>query len=418
MNEHIERGRVLIQQHRADLAEGELRLGLAQDPQDAWGHVLLSTCLRISKRPAEALDEARRAIHVDPEMPLAHYCHARALDDLERFDEAHAAIDEAIRLDPLDADYHSAKGGLFYQQRSWADARRCAERGLAQDPENVDCHNLLSLSLVKLGLKTEAVDAARQALARAPENAGAHAVQGWNYLEQGLPDQALEHFREALRLDPTLEAARSGMVEAMKARYLLYRWMLRYFLWMGKLSGAAQWGVIIGLVVGSRILRAVLDANPSLAPVLVPLALLYFAFFYMSWVADPLSNLLLRLSKFGRYALSVEEVRATNWFGAFLALALAGALAGAVTHDMRAVLFAAWAASMTIPAAIAFRPENRRSRSLPILAVTLGLVGLGALVSYSIVGAEISPTDTLFTIYLLGWVGITWFGNTRWFKEH
>ena len=60
-------------------------------------------------------------------------------------------------------------------------------------------------------------------------------------LHQAQPKAALEHFREALRLDPNLQYAQAGIVEALKARNPIYRWMLGYFLWMGRLSDRAKW---------------------------------------------------------------------------------------------------------------------------------------------------------------------------------
>jgi len=44
------------------------------------------------------------------------------------------------------------------------------------------------------------------------------------------------------------------MVEALKARNVIYRVMLRYFLWMARLSAKAQWAVVIGMYVGTRLL--------------------------------------------------------------------------------------------------------------------------------------------------------------------
>ena len=61
------------------------------------------------------------------------------------------------------------------------------------------------------------VGKAMEALGRNPENAHTNANQGWSLLHGGQPGKALEHFREALRLDPDLEFARAGMVEALKA---------------------------------------------------------------------------------------------------------------------------------------------------------------------------------------------------------
>ncbi|MDB5311521.1 MAG: tetratricopeptide repeat protein [Gemmataceae bacterium] len=46
---------------------------------------------------------------------------------------------------------------------------------------------------------------------------------GWALLHARQPAEALTHFREALRLDPTNEWARDGLIEALKARYWVYR---------------------------------------------------------------------------------------------------------------------------------------------------------------------------------------------------
>jgi hypothetical protein len=134
-------------------------------------------------------------------------------------------------------------------------------------------------------------------------------------LHRGDHRGALEHFREALRLDPELEWARAGIVEALKARYLLYRVMLRFFLWMGRQSTVAQWVVILGFVFGRRILADLARSHPALAPFLFPVLALSFAFLLLTWIASPLFNLLLRLNHFGRLALSREQRIASNWIG-------------------------------------------------------------------------------------------------------
>ena len=136
--------------------------------------------------------------------------------------------------------------------------------------------------------------------------------------------EILEHFREALRLDPTLEYARLGMIEALKARYWLYRQVLGYFLWLGRLSVQVRWGLMIGLLVLQRVVATIARDNPGLQPVLDPLLIAYIAFVLTTWTAVPLSNLFLRLNRFGRHALSPAQRQASNWVGVFVVLALAG----------------------------------------------------------------------------------------------
>ena len=108
------------------------------------------------------------------------------------------------------------------------------------------------MALVQLGRKDEADHTLGSALANDPENALTHANQGWAFLHRGDHERALEHFREALRIDPELDWARIGIVEALKARYLIYRFMLRFFLWMSRKGTAARWVILLGFVFGRR----------------------------------------------------------------------------------------------------------------------------------------------------------------------
>src|SRR3712207_7475219 len=54
-----------------------------------------------------------------------------------------------------------------------------------------------------------------------------HANRGWQEAHRGNYEQAMAHFREALRIDASLEWAREGVVEVLKARNPVYRVMLR-----------------------------------------------------------------------------------------------------------------------------------------------------------------------------------------------
>ena len=322
MNPNLERGLLLYQQSRHEMAESEFRQALAADPHDAYAHALLGLCLAEREQFNEATAEARQAIHLAPDSAFAHYAHARVLYDRNHYREALSAIQEAIGLDSTDADYFSLLAAIHFDEKRWPDTLEAAEQGLQLDPEHVGCTNLRAMAMVKLGRRAEAGATIDAALAKAPENAMTHANQGWTYLEKGEPKKALEHFREALRLDPENDWARSGIVEALKARNIIYAVMLKYFLFMSKLSSGAQWGIILGGYFGSRILGGLAKSNPDLAPWVLPLRILYIAFVVLTWTAYPMFNLMLRLNRFGRLALTREQTIETNWIGAVFLLAM------------------------------------------------------------------------------------------------
>ncbi len=322
INPNLQRALLLLQQSRHEQAEGELRQALAHEPQDAYPHALLALCLTQREKFEDATAEAQQAIHLAPDFPFAHYAHARVLYDRNHYPEARAAIEEAIRLDSTDADYFALLAMIHFDEKRWPEALAAAEQGLQFDSEHIGCTNLRAMALVKLGRRAEAGATIDAALARNPDNATTHANQGWTLLEKGEARKALEHFREALRLDPENDWARRGIIEALKARNLIYAAMLKYFFWMSKLSRRAQWGIVLGGYFGSRLLGAVADSYPGLAPWVLPLRIFYVAFAVLTWTAYPVFNLLLRLNRFGRLALTPQQTVESNWVGASLLLAL------------------------------------------------------------------------------------------------
>lgn len=340
MTIHLDRAHVLLAQSRHDLAEKELRQELSGDADNAMAHALLALCLGERKEFDEATQEAKQAIALAPDEPYFHYVLASVLDLRDWLDEAEASVKEAIRLDPQEPDYFSLQASIHFQQRRWQDALESAELGLQIDAEHVESNNMRAMALVKLGRKAEAGQTIESALARDPDNAITHANQGWTLLEQRQHVKAMEHFREALRLDPDLEWARAGIVEALKARHFIYRWMLMYFFWMSKLSYKVQWALVIGGYIGQRILRQLANDNPAWAPLIWPVIIAYLAFVIMTWTATPLFNLLLRLNRFGRLALSREQIAASNWFGACILTALTVAALAILTNEPIAFLAA------------------------------------------------------------------------------
>lgn len=412
MNVNLERALLLYQQSRYELAEPELRQALAAEPQDAYAHALLGLCLAHREQFADATAETRQAIHLAPDFPFAHFAHARVLFDRNRFAEALPAVNEAIRLEPEDSDQYALLANLHLRESRWREALRAAEQGLQFDPEHVGCTNLRAIALVKLGRKAEAGRTIDTALAKNPDNALTHANQGWTLLEQSQPKQAAEHFREALRLDPQNDWARRGIIEALKAQNFIYALMLKYFLWMAKFSRRGQVGILLAAYFGNRILVAVAQANPGLAPSIWPLRILYLAFALMTWLAYPLFNLLLRLNRFGRLVLSRDQTVATNWFGLCLLLALLGlAGCGLRGFDSPWLIMALVFGLLLLPVSAVFKCSAGWPRqAMAALTIVVALLGLVALARFFI-DPESPLSSDLLQGFVVGVVASTWAGN-------
>ena len=393
---------MLLDQSRPEMAEQELRMALADVPDDALAHALMARCLTAQKKYAEATEEAQLAVHLAPDEPYTHYCLSLVLEDRNYLPQAVAAVEEALRLDPHQADYYARLAGLQINQRKWAEALATAEQGLGIDPEHSACTNLKAVALVKLGRKDQAGRAVEAALERNPEDAYSHANMGWTLIEQGNHAAALEHFREALRLEPELEWAREGMVEALRARYFIYRIMLGWFLWMQKLGSTAQWGIIVGLYVANQVLHRMADANPALKPWIMPLLVAYGLFAFMTWISHPAFNLLLRLSRFGRMVLSREEIITSNWVGLLL-LGVAVNLVAFLATGNWAFIWGALAFGLCVPAVShVYHCEKgwpRVAMILIALAVFLcGAVTSAGFLALPFVAGELQPLLALLAV--------------------
>ncbi len=376
MSANLQRAMILMQQSRLDLAERELRTAVVENPEDGLPHALLSMCLTDLNRHSEATDEAHEAIRLAPDLDLAHYALAHVLVERRRPVEAEAAIQEALRLDPGDADYHALLARILIDRRRWAEALEAADRGLSFDAEHVGCNNLRAVALVQLGRREEAGRTIGSALERDPEDPLSHANLGWTLLHEGKPNEAMPHFRETLRLDPNQEWARAGIVEAMKARNPIYRLMLGYALWMGRLGRQAQWLVLLALIFGRRILSGIAADQPQWAPLINVAILALFGFVVLTWIAYPLFNLLLMTSKFGRLALSGEQRTGAYWLGTYLlALAVSAAL-GFALGDGRWLVLAVDFGLLLLPVGGTFQCPVGWPRTV-MMAVTLLLTLLG-----------------------------------------
>jgi tetratricopeptide (TPR) repeat protein len=406
---NMQKASLLIEQRRFRDAEDLIRSELERSPENAHALVLLALALSAQEKHAEALGPASRAVGIAPFYPFGFYVLALVLHHLDQEKEALSVIQQALRMEPGNAIYHHLHGNILAAMSNWQEALAAARKGLALAPEDVDCKNLEARALVFLGEQDVAEHIITTNLMQDPENAHTFANLGWSELHAGKYGQALEHFKEALRINPNYEWARVGVIEALKARNGIYRPILRYLLWMNRLSGQTRWALVIGLWVFTRLLSQIAKTNPGLASVITPVIYLYIAFVYISWISRPLFNLFLRLDKFGRLALSREEISNSNWLGlcVFSGVGILGA--GWLTHSGLLQLVGLMALGMAFPVAALFYRHKKASRRI-IIAYCIGLLLLG-IATVFMAFYDPARVDSFAYFYLLGIVLFTWLAN-------
>jgi tetratricopeptide (TPR) repeat protein len=315
---HRARAWLLYQQSRYEQALAELGRAFEEAPDDAEAHALASLCEANRDRVPESRRHAEAAIREAPDVSFSHYAMAVSLLKGNRYEDALAAAERALELDTEDVTNHALVATVHLVSKRYEEAIAAADRGLLIDPEDLPCTNVRAQALMASGRKGEAASALEDALADDPDSDMTHANLGWAHLRAGDPKRAKKHFVEALRLDPENDWARAGLAEALKAKNVVYRWMLKWYLWVGAMPAKTQWMLIIGLWLLFRVSRSISKSAPALAPWLVPLQIAYVLFCAMTWLADPVFNLLLLLDREGRYALAPRARRGAIAVGLLL----------------------------------------------------------------------------------------------------
>jgi tetratricopeptide (TPR) repeat protein len=312
--------------------------------------------------------------------------------------EAEQSIRSAISMHPRNPDYFGLLAAVKCDQKEFSKGLEYANEGLAIDPDNLQCLNMRAHALFKLDKKDEAYETIREALNHDPENDVTHANLGWGLLERGDHKKALTHFREALKINPNSDSAKAGLIQGLKARYVFYRWFLRYAFFVTNLKGKYQWALIIGLYIGIQIINKIADSDPQLATILKPIVYVYIAFALSTWIVTPLTNLFLRLNVYGRFALSKDQIQASNFVGVAFFAAVA-ALIGYLINGSDVLLSTVIVgASLMIPFSSMFGHERPSTRKIFIgLAFFLAFLGILHIVEVAMLG-----TAGLLSIYAIG----------------
>jgi len=409
----VSRARLLIGQRRYEEANQVLSELLGQHPNNSSILAMSSEVALELKQTKRAEELITSALAIDPDAPYLYYIQSNVMLHLKKYDAAEKALEQATILDPEDADYFALWASVKLVRKQFKDALRLADQALELDPENLMGLNARSTALLKLDKKEDSFKTIEGALREDPNNAYTHSNYGWSLLEKGDHKKALEHFKEALSNDPNLGMAQAGMMEALKAKYIIYRLFLKYSFWMSNLTAKYQWGVIIGFYLAFRGLRMLAQSNETLQPYLTPILFILGLIAFSTWVMTPLSNLFLRLNKFGKHLLQKHELQSANFVGLSAATMLVGVVLFLIQGEIQWLTIAAYGFVMMVPFSVMFSPSKYKG-ALLIYSIAMAAVGLMAIT------AAITTGDifNLFSmIFLGGFFLFQWIANFLLIKE-
>jgi tetratricopeptide (TPR) repeat protein len=372
------RAQAMYANKRYDLAVRELQTALQEDPSDGLAFVLLADSLALLRRPAEARAASDRALELVPDSPTAWTVRANVLNCAHQFAAAEEAATTAIRMQPQNPWNFEIRARSRMQLGRTREALKDADHSLALRPGKASVHALRASILTRLGNEDDAVTATTSALQLDPESAEAHAALGWQFLHSGDTRRALDELREALRIHPDSPYARAGLVQALKARNPAYAAVLRPMLWSWRRGFTRAWP-LVGIFLLAQVVAVASSDGSAAGTVATTVSIGCVIVLYVMWTASPLFNFVAWLSPDGRHVFRTREVRAGATVAAVTGVAIAAAVAWAVTGDAAWRTFALFT-PCTAPGLVAcFQTPRGRRRSVvrAVFALALAAEALG-----------------------------------------
>ncbi|NMM48150.1 tetratricopeptide repeat protein [Marinigracilibium pacificum] len=360
-NDTLDTIETLIINEKYDHALNKIEQAFHEGSDDPYLYALKARIYNNKENYKGAIDLINKAISENPEEDYFLFIKAQIKYNQSDFSEAEHYIRESIQQFPH-SHYFSLLTAILFKQKKYKEAEKSALKGLELDAENEECRNLLALIYNITGKKDIAKNHIDGLLEQNPENDFAHVNAGYQELAKGNYKKAKEHYATALMIDPTSEVAKSGMLEAVKSSNFLYRWILKYQIWLSTLSKGVRIAFLIGLVVIVQVV-----------PVLIPF---YLVLIFSTWFIGPVSDVILLIDKYARNLLE-KKTYVSAIINAGLYLIAIVSLTAGFTIDTSFLVLGFSIMLATIPI-YKIDTISNTIKSIINIGIVLAFIGLGA----------------------------------------
>jgi Flp pilus assembly protein TadD len=150
---------------QAEIASLERAVGI--DPKFTRAWLWLGEIYKFRRQQDLALQAYRKALEVDPTLPVSYKALASTLIGMRKYDDALPLLQALVKAAPDDVDGPIGLGAVLLVLKRYAEAASALESAAKLNPQRADVHKQL----------------------------------GWAYLLAGLDDEALAAYQKALELD-------------------------------------------------------------------------------------------------------------------------------------------------------------------------------------------------------------------------
>ena len=151
--------RMLLRQGFEPVAEEDVKKAIALDPKLPLAHHLLGEIYLFQSKIPESIAEFQKELEINPGYAGAYYKLADAYSRIQKFEDAERLLQRSIWLDATSTGPYILLGKVLAKKGETELAVRALQRALAMDPNNPIPHHLLGQAYREMG---RAADAERE----------------------------------------------------------------------------------------------------------------------------------------------------------------------------------------------------------------------------------------------------------------
>ncbi len=148
--------RMLLRQDFVPVAEEYAKKAVVLDPKLPLAHSLLGELYLYKSRLPEAIEQFQKELELNPGDAAVYYKLADAYSRLQKYEEAERLLQRSIWLDATSTGPYILMGKVLEKKGETALAVRALQRAIAMDPNNPMPHHLLGQAYRELGRADEA----------------------------------------------------------------------------------------------------------------------------------------------------------------------------------------------------------------------------------------------------------------------
>ncbi len=148
--------RMLLRQDFGPVAEEYAKKAVELDPKLPLAHSLLGELFLYKSRLPEAIEQFQKELELNPGEAAVYYRLADAYSRLQKYEEAERLLQRSIWLDATSTGPYILMGKVLEKKGETALAVRALQRAIAMDPNNPMPHHLLGQTYREMGRTEEA----------------------------------------------------------------------------------------------------------------------------------------------------------------------------------------------------------------------------------------------------------------------